>query len=139
MVLLNNDIAMPSSLVLGTLAALFAVSVLGQQLIRRNNKNSLSNAQVKASPLLALLALCGMVWAPVMAVNYWLLIQAGFGWWLALAVSDLILLVLVFYLETKAQRIDGAAGWMAFAWLLLQPFTAMACGLFKLGYVLMQL
>ncbi|WP_026471887.1 hypothetical protein [Alkanindiges illinoisensis] len=130
---------MPSTLVLGTLAALFTVAVLGQQFIRRHNKNSPPHAKAKTSPLLALLALCGMVWAPVMAVNYWLLMQAGFGWWLALALADLTLLALVFYLETKAQRIDGAAGWMAFGWLLLQPFIVMLCGLVKLVFVLAQL
>lgn len=130
---------MPSTLVLGTLAALFTVSVLGQQFIRRHNKNSTPHAKAKTSPLLALLALCGIVWTSVMAVNYWLLIQTGFSWWLMLAGTDLLLLALVFYLEHNARRVDGAAGWMAFAWLLLQPFIVMLCGLVKLVFVLAQL
>lgn len=130
---------MPSTLVLGTLAALFTVSVLSQQFIRRHNKNSMLHTKAKISPLLALLALCGIVWTPVMAVNYWLLVQAGFSWWLILAGIDLLLLALVFYLEHNAQRVDGAAVWMAFAWLLLQPFIVMLCGMVKLVFVLAQL
>ena len=118
------------------LMVVFALSLMAIRYLKHRGEFNAHGQRY--SPLLPLLPLCIAIWAPVMAVNYWLLASLTIEWWLALAITDLVLLALVFYFEKNAQDVDGASGWMTFAWMMLQPMTILACVLLKLSLFLIK-
>lgn len=116
-------------LILSILLIVFMLSLLANRYFDRHGQ--------KYGPLLPLLPFCMAVWAPVMAVNYGVLSSVSIYWWVALAVIDVALLLFALYLETHAQRVSGAGGWMTFAWLMMQPFLIVACLIFRLCHFLL--